>query len=71
MPVVKSVFKLVSKRPLTHDVLELRFESSVPLQSKAGEYVIFDLAQGVKRAYSIAFRGSDDSFGFIVKRVEG
>lgn len=71
MPVVKSVFKLLSKRPLTHDVFELRFASSVPLESKAGEYVIFDLAQGVKRAYSIAFRGEDSSFGFIVKRVEG
>lgn len=56
MPVVKSSFALREKRRLTHDVFELVFVSSVPLDSKAGEYVIFDLAPGVKRAYSIAYR---------------
>lgn len=71
MPVTKSAFTLVTKRPLTHDVFELVFESSAELPSKAGEYVIFDLAQGVKRAYSIAFRTDSGAFGFIVKRVDG
>lgn len=71
MPVVKSSYVLRSKRVLTHDVFELVFSTSSDLPSRAGEYVIFDLAPGVKRAYSIAFRGEDGSFGFIVKRVEG
>lgn len=71
MPIVKSSFTLRAKRELTRDVFELVFESSVPSESKAGEYVIFDLAPGVKRAYSIAFRGDDGSFGFVVKKVEG
>ena len=56
MPVIKSSFVLREKRRLTHDVFELVFEVPVPLESKAGEYVIFDLAPGVKRAYSIAYR---------------
>lgn len=71
MPVVKSAYVLRSKRILTADVFELVFDCSAELPSKAGEYVIFDLAPGVKRAYSIAFRTSDGGFGFVVKRVEG
>ncbi len=70
MPVVKSHFTLAIKRPLTHDVYELVFDPSSPLDSRAGEYVIFDLAPGIKRAYSIAYRTESGAFAFIVKRVE-
>lgn len=71
MPITKSEFVLRTKKRLTADVFELVFDPSQPLESKPGEYVMFELAPGVKRAYSIAFRTSDGAFGFVVKRVEG
>lgn len=71
MPISKTDATLASKRRLTSDVFELVFEPTVPLAPKAGEYVLFDLAPGVKRAYSIAFCRPNGTLGFIVKRVEG
>lgn len=71
MPITKTEFTLRNSRKLTSDVFELVFEPGTPVSSNPGEYVIFELAPGVKRAYSIAFRTDDGAFGFVVKRVEG
>ncbi len=69
MPIQTFEATLASSRALTHDVFESVFRPSVPVDPKAGEYVMFDLAPGVKRAYSLAFSNSDGTFGLIVKRV--
>ncbi|MDQ1344189.1 MAG: hypothetical protein QG650_909 [Patescibacteria group bacterium] len=69
MAIAKSSFVLRSRRTLTNDVFELVFDNASNLSSKAGEYVIFDAAPGVKRAYSIAFRNESGGFGFVIKRV--
>lgn len=71
MPILKLPFILLSNRALTHDVFELVFQPTEFLSPKAGEYVVFTISPGVKRAYSIAFRRDDGALGFIVKRVEG
>lgn len=70
MPILTSKYVLVSKKRLTSDVFELVFDTPEKIPSKAGEYVLFDLAPGIKRAYSIAHRSQSGAFAFIIKRVE-
>lgn len=67
---LKTSFILTSKKPLTHDVYELVYscpdmEKDIP---KPGQYVLFQLAPGLNRAYSLAhFQWT--SFTLIIKRI--
>lgn len=53
---LRTSFTLIAKKQLTHDVYELSY--SCPELSKeppkAGQYVMFQLAPGLNRAYSLA-----------------
>lgn len=68
---IKTSFTLISKELLTHDVYELiytcpemNWEPPIP-----GQYVMFQLAPGLSRAYSISQFGID-TFSLIIKRIE-
>lgn len=72
---LKSIFTLRSKKQLTHDVFELTYTyhpegtKVVPEHlPKPGQYILFQLAPGVNRAYSIA-SFSESDFTLIIKRV--
>lgn len=54
MAVPLNSFVLLKKSQLTHDVFELVFSSSTAPTPKPGQYVLFHLPSGLKRAYSIA-----------------
>lgn len=78
---LKTTFTLISKKELTHDVFELIYscpelEKEMP---KPGQYVMFQLAPWLSRAYSISefnisplnkggWRG-DSIFTLIIKRI--
>jgi ferredoxin-NADP reductase len=67
---LKTHFTLVKKRQLTHDVFELTYHCpdlarDIP---KPGQYVMFQLAPELNRAYSFA-HFSEENFTLIVKRV--
>jgi ferredoxin-NADP reductase len=67
---LKTQFTLISKSLLTHDVYELVYSCPDMTKEypKAGQYVMFQLAPGLNRAYSIAsFAG--DTFTLIIKRI--
>lgn len=67
---LKTQFTLISKSLLTHDVYELIYSCPDMMKEypKAGQYVMFQLAPGLNRAYSIAsFEG--DTFTLIIKRI--
>jgi len=53
---LKIQFTLTQKRQLTHDVFELIYACpDLPKDPpKAGQYVLFQLAPGLSRAYSLA-----------------
>ena len=68
---LKTTFTLISKKELTHDVYELIY--SCPDLSKElpkpGQYVMFQLAPGLNRSYSLS-GFSSESFTLIIKRVD-
>jgi ferredoxin-NADP reductase len=67
---LRTTITLTSKKQLTHDVYELTY--SCPEMSKEppkpGQYVMFQLAPGLNRAYSIAII-SGAEFVLIIKRI--
>lgn len=67
---LKTTFLLISKKQLTHDVYELTYSCSELMKEplSPGQYVMFQLAPGLNRAYSVsAF--TRDSFILIIKRI--
>jgi len=68
MAIVQHTFHLLDKKQLTHDVFELTFHSDTAAIPKPGQYILFHLPSGLKRAYSIAFHDGN-SFIFIIKRI--
>ena len=67
---LKTQFTLTDKKQLTHDVYELTYSCNdiVKEYPKHGQYVMFQLAPGLNRAYSIAsFEG--ETFTLIIKRI--
>lgn len=67
---IHTTFILISKKELTHDVYELiytcpDFSEESP---KSGQYVMFQLAPWLNRAYSFS-DFSRDSFTLIIKRI--
>lgn len=73
---IKSQFTLLQKKQLTHDVFELRYTYGTPdeklpadKQIIPGQYVMFQLAPGLNRAYSIASFTERD-FTLIIKRID-
>ena len=74
---IKSTFTLKKKQQLTHDVYELVYNYGAPdgklpadKQIVPGQYVMFQLAPGLNRAYSIA-SFTDTDFTLIIKRIDG
>jgi ferredoxin-NADP reductase len=67
---LKTSFTLIEKNELTHDVFELVYSIPALVQElpKAGQYVLFQLAPGLNRAYSLA-SFTDTTFTLIIKRV--
>lgn len=66
----KTTFILISKRVLTHDVYELVYSCPDLVKDipKPGQYVMFQLAPGLNRSYSLA-SFTTDSFTLVIKRV--
>jgi ferredoxin-NADP reductase len=67
---LRTQFTLIEKKMLTHDVYELIYSCPSMLDEypKHGQYVMFQLAPGLNRAYSIAsFEG--ENFTLIIKRI--
>lgn len=67
---LKTSFILATKKQLTHDVYELTYScdelsKEIP---KPWQYVMFQLAPGLNRAYSLA-SFSDTTFTLIIKRI--
>lgn len=67
MPAI-TPFILTAKRALTHDVFELTFTSEAPT-CNPGQFILFTLPSGLKRAYSVAWQ-SGKEWIFIIKRLE-
>ena len=67
MAIIQHTFKLLEKKQLTHDVFELHFFSSTATKPAPGQYIIFVLSSGLRRAYSVSYH-SGDIFTFIIKR---
>jgi NAD(P)H-flavin reductase len=67
---LKTQFTLIAKRSLTHDVYELVYSCpDIAKESpKPGQYVMFQLAPGLNRSYSLA-SFTPDSFTLVIKRV--
>ena len=64
-------FTLTSKKQVTHDVYELIFTASEPVEVQPGQYVLFILPKsGLRRAYSVAYTNRQ-TFIFIIKQIEG
>jgi ferredoxin-NADP reductase len=69
---LKASFTLLDKVVLTHDVYELTYgcENLSTEPPKPGQYVMFQLAPGLNRAYSLAASSiKDNTFTLIIKRV--
>jgi ferredoxin-NADP reductase len=79
---LKTQFTLISKSLLTHDVYELIYSCPDMTKEapKSGQYVMFQLAPGLNRAYSIASFSvpailppshptTQPSFALIIKRI--
>jgi ferredoxin-NADP reductase len=66
----KTSFTLIGKVQLTHDVFELTYSASELMRElpKPGQYVLFQLAPGLNRAYSLA-SFTESTFTLIIKRV--
>ncbi|MDD2693652.1 MAG: FAD-dependent oxidoreductase [Candidatus Gracilibacteria bacterium] len=67
---LRTSFILTSKKQLTHDVFELVYSCpELPKEPpKSGQYVMFQLAPGLNRAYSLASY-TTDTFTLIIKRI--
>lgn len=67
---LKTSFTLISKKILTHDVFELIYDCPDLLREppKPGQYVMFQLAPGLNRSYSIALYEAR-RFTLIIKRI--
>lgn len=67
---LKTTFTLIAKTQLTHDVFELVYQCDDMSQDapKPGQYVMFQLAPGLNRAYSFA-SFTEKTFTLIIKRV--
>ncbi len=67
---LKTTFTLVEKKILTHNVFELVYScpDMVSEMPSPGQYVMFQLAPGLNRAYSFASYKSGE-FTLIIKRV--
>jgi ferredoxin-NADP reductase len=67
---LRTTITLIGKRQLTHDVFELTYSCPdiTGEPPKPGQYVMFQLAPGLNRAYSIAII-REVEFVLIVKRV--
>lgn len=67
---LKTTFTLITKRDLTHDVYELVYNCPdlVREPPKPGQYVMFQLAPGLNRSYSLA-SFTLTSFTLVIKRV--
>lgn len=67
---LKTHFALISKKQLTHDVYELVYDCQEFKKSmmKSGQYVMFQLAPWLNRAYSIASYDAQ-TFTLIIKRI--
>lgn len=64
-------FTLQTKNKLTHDVYELIFTVSEPVEVQPGQFVMFILQKsGLRRAYSIAHTDGR-TFTFIIKQIDG
>jgi NAD(P)H-flavin reductase len=61
MAFVQHPFRLTGKKSLTADVFELTFDSDSAPAPKPGQYILFHLPSGLKRAYSISY-SSDIQF---------
>lgn len=62
--------KLLDKKKLTHDLLELRFSRPTSFEFLAGQFVQFQVPNGeriVRRSYSIASTPADAELEFCVK----
>lgn len=69
---LRTSFTLIEKTALTHDVYELIYHCPDLAQEppKPGQYVMFQLASGLNRAYSIAsYHPENDTFTLIIKRI--
>ena len=67
---LKTSFTLISKKILTHDVFELVYRcEDLPRElPKPGQYVMFQLAPGLNRSYSLA-SFDQSTFTLIIKRI--
>jgi ferredoxin-NADP reductase len=67
---LKTSFVLITKKKLTHDVFELTYScpDMTKESPKPGQYVMFQLAPGLNRAYSIAIIHKD-TFTLVIKRI--
>lgn len=67
---LKTSFTLISKKELTHDVYELVYSCPdlVKESPKPGQYVMFQLAPGLNRSYSLS-DFTTDTFTLVIKRV--
>lgn len=67
---LKTTFTLTSKKELTHDVYELMYSCPDLIREapKPGQYVMFQLAPGLNRSYSLS-EFSSDTFTLVIKRV--
>lgn len=67
---VTTTFTLINKNQLTHDVYELFYNCPdlTDFQPKSGQYMMFQLAPWLSRAYSFAYY-SGSKFTLIVKRI--
>jgi NAD(P)H-flavin reductase len=66
----KSLFTLKTKTALTHNVFELVFECEHDQEVLPGQFVMFFLASGLRRSYSIAYK-TGTYYTFIIKQLEG
>ena len=67
---LRTTITLTDKKQLTHDVFELTYScpDMVKEPPKPGQYVMFQLAPGLNRAYSIAII-REHTFTLIIKRI--
>lgn len=64
---------LIEKKSLTHDVFELKYQIiTEPLSDspKPGQYIMFQLAPGLNRSYSLSeFYSENNIFTLIIKKI--
>ena len=70
LSMLRTQFTLTSKKQLTHDVFELVYSCNELKKEliQPGQYVMFQLALGLNRSYSIA-SFTEGFFTLIIKRI--